>query len=237
MVADRFMTSAGGHPCGLPRPWLFRSNTQYHRKSNHGSGDQAPWNIIRKFIGGVRLRNIFACSSYSIVSLTKRPRSGKSGAAGDNHCFMDDKAGGCHRRNCPWEHANSPNRRINSGNNCAGDGDHRNASGSDSNSGGRGGGGRESEGVGSNSRTGYSGRGSTRTQGQRLCRVAWPTSITQQLASLVETGGKEGTRSAPSVQKGAATKSWTSLPRSSPQAHRKISSGSSQRKYASDFQS
>ena len=62
------------------------------------------WTIIVDYIAGGRLRNVTARSTHSIKSPTKRPRPEKSGAAGDNYCFLDDIPGGCPRRICPWEH-------------------------------------------------------------------------------------------------------------------------------------
>ena len=62
------------------------------------------WTIIGDYIAGGGLRNVTTPSTYPIKSPTKRPRSEKSGAAGDNFCFLEDRPGGCNRRNCPWEH-------------------------------------------------------------------------------------------------------------------------------------
>ena len=62
------------------------------------------WMIIGDYIAGGGLRNVTARSTYPIKSLKKRPRSEKSRAACDNFYFLDDRPGGCNRRNCPWEH-------------------------------------------------------------------------------------------------------------------------------------
>ena len=57
--------------------------------------------IIGDYIAGGGLHNVTARSTNSIKSLTKRPRSEKSGAA-DNYCFIFfyDRPGECHRQNC-----------------------------------------------------------------------------------------------------------------------------------------
>ena len=73
------------------------------------------WMIIGDYIAGGGLRNVTARNTYPIKSSTKRPRSEKFGAAGDNFCFLDDRPGGCTRRNCPWEHTKKPNRRPSNG--------------------------------------------------------------------------------------------------------------------------
>ena len=46
------------------------------------------WIIIGNYIAGGGLNNVLAPSTESIKSSTKRPRSEKSGAAGDNYCFF-----------------------------------------------------------------------------------------------------------------------------------------------------
>ena len=109
------------------------------------------WTTIGDYIAGGRLRNVTARSTYPIKSPTKRPRSEKSGAAGVNYFLLDDRPGGCHRRNCPWEHTKKSNRRASNGaggtgggrarNHFAGIGDCGGASGGDSGRGGRGSGG------------------------------------------------------------------------------------------------
>ena len=106
------------------------------------------WMIIGDYIAGEGLRNVTARSTHSIKPPTKRPRSEKSGAAGANYCFLDDRPGGGHRRNCPWEHTKKPNRRASNegggtGGGCARNhgaenGDRGGASGGDSGRGGRG---------------------------------------------------------------------------------------------------
>ena len=59
------------------------------------------WTIIGDYIAGGGLHNVTARSTHSIKSPTKRPRSEKSGAAGDNYCFcLDDRPGEYHRRKC-----------------------------------------------------------------------------------------------------------------------------------------
>ena len=67
------------------------------------------WTIIGDYIAGGELRNVTARSTHSIKSPTKRPCSEKSGAAGDNYFFLDDRPGGCHSENCPWEQTKKPN--------------------------------------------------------------------------------------------------------------------------------
>ena len=84
------------------------------------------WMVIGDYIAGGGLRNVTARSTYPIKSSTKRPRSEKIGAAGDNFCFLDDRPGGCTRRNCPWEHTKKPNRRASNGGGGTGGGRARN---------------------------------------------------------------------------------------------------------------
>ena len=136
------------------------------------------WMIIGDYIAGGGLRNVTARNTYPIKSSTKRPRSEKFGAAGDNFCFLDDRPGGCTRRNCPWEHTKKPNRRPSNGgggtgggrarNHGTGRGDRGGAFGGDSGRGGRGSGGNSLSdggggGGGGNSGAGHSGGGPTRT--------------------------------------------------------------------------
>ena len=134
------------------------------------------WMIIGDYIAGGGLRNVTARNTYPIKSSTKRPRSEKFGAAGDNFCFLDDRPGGCTRRNCPWEHTNKPNRRPSNGgggtgggrarNHGTGRGDRGGAVGGDSGRDGRGSGGNslsDGGGGGGNSGAGHSGGGPTRT--------------------------------------------------------------------------
>ena len=97
------------------------------------------WTVVGDYIAGGGLRNVTTRSSYPIKSPTKRPRSEKFGAAGDNVCFLDDRPGSCNHRNCPWEHTKKPSRRasIGAGGTRDGRGDHGGASGGDSGRGGR----------------------------------------------------------------------------------------------------
>ena len=46
------------------------------------------WIIIGKYIAGGGLDNVFARSTQSIKSPTKRPRSEKPGAASNNYCLF-----------------------------------------------------------------------------------------------------------------------------------------------------
>ena len=46
------------------------------------------WTIIGDYIAGGRLHNVTARSTHSVKSPTKRPRSEKSGAAGDDYSFF-----------------------------------------------------------------------------------------------------------------------------------------------------
>ena len=78
---------------------------------------RSQWTIIGDYTAGGGLRNVIARCIQSIKSLTKRPRSEKSGAAGDNYC---------HHRKCPWEHTKKPNRRASNGGGGTGDGRDRN---------------------------------------------------------------------------------------------------------------
>ena len=134
------------------------------------------WMIMVDYIAGGRLRNVTARGTHSIKFPTKRPRSEKSGAAGDNYCFLDDIPGGCPRRICPWEHTKKNNRRAsNRGggtgggrarNHGAGSGDRGGASGGDSGRGDHGSGGNSisdggDDGGGGNSGAGHSGGGRT----------------------------------------------------------------------------
>ena len=131
------------------------------------------WTVIGHYFAGGELRNVTARSTYPIKSPTKRPRSKKIGAAGDNFCFLDDRPGGCNRRNCPWEHTKKPNRRASNGGGGTrgGRGDRGGTSGGDSGRGGRGsggnslsdGGGGGGGGGGGNSGAGRSGGGPTHT--------------------------------------------------------------------------
>ena len=135
------------------------------------------WMMIGDYIAGGGLRNVTARSTHSIKSPTKCPRSEKSGAAGDNYCFLNDRPGGCHRRNFLWEHTKKPNHRASNGgggtrggrarNHGAGSGDRGGTSGGDSGRGGRWSGGNNLSdgggGGGGNSGAGHSGGGPTRT--------------------------------------------------------------------------
>ncbi|CAB1102718.1 unnamed protein product [Ectocarpus sp. CCAP 1310/34] len=58
------------------------------------------WNVTGNFIASGGLRNIVIRSHHSLMSPTKRPRPGNSG---DRRCFMEDRPGGCTRRNWAGE--------------------------------------------------------------------------------------------------------------------------------------
>ena len=88
----------------------------------------------------------------------------------------------------------------------SGNGDSEGASGGDSGRDGRGSAGNSLSdggggGGGGNSGAGHGGRGPTRTQGHGLGHSAGPTSVGPQRAPSVGDAAKEGTRSAPKMQK------------------------------------
>ena len=70
------------------------------------------WTIIGDYVAGGGLRNVIARCIRSIKSPTKRPHSEDSGAAGDSYCFLDDRPGGCHRRNCAWGNTKNPTAAV-----------------------------------------------------------------------------------------------------------------------------
>ena len=182
------------------------------------------WTIIGDYIAGGGLRNVTARSTYLIKSPTKRPRSENVWAAGDNFCFLDDKSGGCHRRNCPWEHTKKPNRRASNGgggtgggrarNRGAGSGDRGGASGGNSGRGGRGSGGNslsdgggDGGGGGGNSGAPVIAAGPHPHLGTRALPYGRANLGGPQQAPSVRDAAKEGTRSARNRQKGVVTSS------------------------------